>query len=377
MLPRVSRPAEEHNLFDVIRLCLAAAVVYSHGTLLGGFGEEDFGRWVKGQTIAGSLGVLGFFGVSGFLVTRSFCTRGEAWDFVRSRILRILPGFYFALVLTAFVLAPLIAWTNAEAGEWTFSAAWQFVSRNAFLRVGEWHVGGVLHGLPYEESMNGALWSLFPEGLCYGLVLGLGVLGLLKGKRTGLYLFTALLAAMHIGQIVAPDQAELFAPTLLRLTGWTPFFLAFFVGACVYVARERFDLCWRGAIFWLLVAGVFLRFGGWKLAGPLVWPMFVIHLAYCGRLRLPGDISYGVYVLHFPIFHLLTAMKVNTWGYGWYLAAGASATVALATLSWLAIERPFLRMKRRVRKDDGETDGSAAAVPIGDARGKAGTLVGA
>jgi len=338
-------------LFDVIRLGLAVAVVYSHGTLVGGFGQEHFSQWVRGQTIAGSLAVLGFFGVSGFLVTRSFCLREEPGNFVRARLLRILPGFYFALLLTAFVLAPLIAWTNPAAGEWTFDAAAQFVMRNAFLAIREWNVGGVLHGLPYEGSLNGSLWSLFPESLCYGLVLVFGVLGFLKGKRTNLYLFTALLAVMHVALVVAPERAEGLAPTLLRLTGWTPYFLAFLVGACVFAAREHFDLGWRGAVFWFLVGGTLLKFGGWKLVGPIVLPLFVLHFAYCGGIRLRGDISYGMYVLHFPVFQLLAAMQANKLGYIGFLSLGLGITVALATVSWVVIERPFLRMKKSAGKE--------------------------
>jgi peptidoglycan/LPS O-acetylase OafA/YrhL len=208
-------------------------------------------------------------------------------------------------------------------------------------------VGGVTTGLPYDGSINGALWSLFPECLCYLLVLILGVLGLLQGKRTSLFLFTALLAGMHFGLTLAPAQGENLAPTLLRLTHWSPYFLAFFVGACAFAAREQIEPNWKAAVFWGLVTLTLLRFGGWALAGPVVLPLAIIHLAYSGRVHLPGDISYGIYVLHFPVLQWLAGTSLRSHGWGWFLAAGLGLTGLLATASWLAVERPCLRLKTR------------------------------
>jgi peptidoglycan/LPS O-acetylase OafA/YrhL len=108
------------NAFDLVRLLLALMVVYSHGILLGGFGTEGFAQFTKGQTIAGTVGVLGFFGISGFLVAQS--AQRLAWrEFLLARVLRIYPAFLVVLVGTAFVVAPLIAMSTGEP--WSASAA--------------------------------------------------------------------------------------------------------------------------------------------------------------------------------------------------------------------------------------------------------------
>lgn len=151
------------NCFDPLRLILSLAVVYSHGVLVGGFGEEQFKLLAKGQTIAGSVSVLGFFGISGFLVTMSFCNTGDVRKFIESRLFRILPAFYLTILLTAFFFAPIISKYNTQGGEWLISSALQYVGDNIFVKVGNWHVGEVISGLPYDESINGSLWSLFPS----------------------------------------------------------------------------------------------------------------------------------------------------------------------------------------------------------------------
>jgi len=86
-------PSKHQNAFDLFRLILASAVVYTHSFLLGGFGTEGFLDFNKGQTIAGRVAVLGFFGLSGYLVTASFIKRNSPASYLWSRIKRIFPAF--------------------------------------------------------------------------------------------------------------------------------------------------------------------------------------------------------------------------------------------------------------------------------------------
>ena len=336
--------SEEHNAFDPARLGLALLVVYTHAHLLGGFGSEGFGGLVKGQTIAGGLAVLGFFGISGFLVTRSFVVRGDWRQFAVARLLRILPGLYFSLLLTAFVVAPVIAYCNAAGGDWHWADAWGFVFKNAFVKIGEWSVGGVLSGLPYAGSINGAQWSLLPELFCYGCVLLLGLAGSLQEKRANLLAAVVLLLVLHFGLVMAPEKTNL-APTFLALTNWTPYMLAFLTGAAVHAFRDEVGLGGRQALLWLGITGVLLKFGGWTLLGPVVLPLAVIHTAYSCRLKLTVDLSYGVYILHFPVLQLLSAAGLNRFGFALYFVVGLVVTSLLAVMSWFAVEKPALGLK--------------------------------
>ena len=157
---------ERSNAFDLIRLLLATAVVYSHAHLMGGYEEAGFSLLCKGQAIAGTVAVIGFFGISGYLVAQSFSARGDGWQFVKARLLRILPGFYFALVVTAYVLAPLIGRFNRLGGPWQNAAAAHFVLGNALVDISSWNIGDILNGLPFSRgSLNGALWSLLSGDL--------------------------------------------------------------------------------------------------------------------------------------------------------------------------------------------------------------------
>ena len=334
------------NAFDLIRLLLATLVVYTHGRLLGGFGDDWIEAAIKHQTTPGAAAVLGFFGVSGFLVSQSFCSAPRCATFLSRRALRILPGFYFAILFSAFVAAPLLARMGPPGQDgWHFRNAAAFVGRNAFLRIGAWTVGAETHGLPYDGSIDGALWSLFPEACCYLLILGLGMGGYLgPGRRESLGL-AVLLFAVNFGLCLSPAAPVPLLPSFLALSPNTPYFLAFAVGATVHSLGGSANLGRSGALMTGILCILFLKFGGWGLFGPVVMPLFVLHLAHSFRCRLATDLSYGMYLLHFPIEQLLAGWKLQGRGFPAFFLVSVLAAAVCASVSWVLVERPALRRK--------------------------------
>jgi len=349
MEPAAPLVREEDNAFDVLRLILALLVVQTHASLIGGFKGPDFlGVLTKNQMSGGTLGVLGFFGISGFLVTRSYVARGAVRAFVSSRLLRILPALYFALFLAAFVIAPILAHLNPQAGPWHLSEALGYLSGNLAVKHKAWNVGSVLSGMPYSGSLNGALWSLFPEVLCYGVVLVLGLLGCFSARRWSVVLLGAMTLVIHLVLVMQPETQDLtLVPTFLRLTGMAPFVASFLVGSSLYLYRKEAGLGGPGALLWCVIAAVLLKFGGWRLFAPVVLPMALLNTAYAFTLRLPLDLSYGIYVLHFPTQQLLAAFTLQRVGEMPFFLLSAALTAVLACVSWFCIERPALALKGR------------------------------
>src|ERR1700727_2406992 len=92
-----------HNALNAWRLALAAEVILWHSFPL-------TGRFVSSAPVRQllfSLGGDGFFAVSGFLVPSIWLRPPRIRDYSAARALRIFPGFYVCLIVTAFVLAPL------------------------------------------------------------------------------------------------------------------------------------------------------------------------------------------------------------------------------------------------------------------------------
>src|SRR5579862_305980 len=102
--------ATRHNNFDALRLIAALSVIFSHSFLIAqGTGANEWLNLLTGnQCMLGLAGVFVFFAISGFLVTQSFEQTQGPLRYLLKRCLRILPGFIAVLLLTAFVLGPIV-----------------------------------------------------------------------------------------------------------------------------------------------------------------------------------------------------------------------------------------------------------------------------
>src|SRR5688572_10368973 len=96
---------EGRNSLNALRLILAALVIVSHSWWLGGYGAEPHPGGMK----LGTWAVIGFFGISGYLITRSRVHSRSAVSYCRARFLRIFPGLAVCVAAVAFVMAPLAA----------------------------------------------------------------------------------------------------------------------------------------------------------------------------------------------------------------------------------------------------------------------------
>ena len=96
------------NGVGFLRFCLAMSVVVSHTRVLGFGGPDLLGGTFRNQQALGGLAVAGFFVLSGMLITRS-ARRTNFFRYAWHRCLRIFPGLWVCLAVTAFVVAPLLA----------------------------------------------------------------------------------------------------------------------------------------------------------------------------------------------------------------------------------------------------------------------------
>ena len=156
------------NSIGFFRWLLAFSVIFSHaGPLAGFYGQEDLGVQISDEQSLGGVAVAGFFFFSGFLITRSRRSSGLVRYFWR-RCLRIMPAFWTALLLTAFVLAP-IAWVREKgsiAGFWSadVDSPFTYFFQNMFLVLDQRNIAGMGESVPYAKlggyDWNGSAWTL-------------------------------------------------------------------------------------------------------------------------------------------------------------------------------------------------------------------------
>ena len=129
---------------------------------MGGFGSDPVEMLTHGILNAGSLAVGGFFVLSGFLLARSGERTGPT-RFLWHRVLRIYPAFWTCLIVTAFIVAPIMY--AAQFGSLHGFLAMNdgpiaYVYHNATLIITQQNIGQLMSSYPDAFALNGSLWTL-------------------------------------------------------------------------------------------------------------------------------------------------------------------------------------------------------------------------
>lgn len=345
------------NSIGFLRLLLAALVVYTHAWLLGGFGPEPLAEWTGDSLTAGKLAVECFFVLSGFLVATSYRRLRSPVSFLWHRALRLVPGGWACLLVTAFVLAPLVFLTSS-AGDGFFAqepSALGYVVRNLFAPRHQIGIGTLLAGNPWPTDFNGSLWTLSYEAACYGAVVLVGVAGLLDRFRFAALAMGAL-ALLGLGLQIAghalPAVSWLYNTPgkLLCLHFGAGVLWSSFPRAAEVVSARH----WPGAIALVLTAAAW-HFGCGEFISPLLLPVALWWAVHRLPLRnwekkARGDYSYGIYVYGYPVEQMLVHFGLHRAGLPAFLGLSLALTLALAFLSWRFIEAPALRLKHLLDK---------------------------
>lgn len=332
------------NSLNFIRLVLAVLVIVSHSWPIGRFGPDP----EIGSLPLGSFAVAGFFGLSGWLITRSRLTK-PALSYSWHRFCRIYPGYLVALLVTAFAFAPLGA--AVIHGDYRLRDGLSFVVQNSALSERQWTIPGTLPGWAFP-AWNGSLWTLIHEVACYVVV---GLLVSILGPRRIVLSSTLALVTLTAAAVLAPVlQPRLPDPVIMwDFARLAPFF---FAGSVLYALRERIPLRWQLALLSAIITvGI-----AWARLSPTLAALPVAYGLLWVGARLPdvfqkvgrrNDISYGMYIYAFPTQQLLVLTGAASLGVVAYVCLGVLATIPLAALSWFVIERPAQRWRHVFAKN--------------------------
>lgn len=312
------------------------------------------------RVLAHFPGVPAFFFVSGFLIYKSYCHAGGRTYF-ENRFLRLFPALAFVTlggVLVALVahgardlidhFPTYLGWVLAQV---TLGQAW---NPDLFRDIGV----GVI---------NGSLWTITTEILFY---LAVPIIVWLERRfRPTVIVLTALsFAVFALGPWLL--QQPVGGKTVFDFLALTPIVWGWMFGFGI-LAAKHFDRLTRWIRFFpLAIVPMLLMERG---AGPLFrstdntlglfyftgYAALILWAAFGLRpVPFKPDFSYGIYVWHMPVINLLLVLAIPS------PALALVLTGAMAALSWFAIERPALRLKRSSLKPvDGDVAATVAAKP--------------
>lgn len=343
------------NNFNFIRAAAAFAVLVSHAFPIawGSRTVQPFEAELGMHGGLGTLAVMVFFTVSGYFITQSALRSKNTVDFWAARFLRIYPGLFVSLLLTALL----------GVGVSTFGFAEYFSSRGTYSYVPsglsllwvQYELPGVFDGAPFPQLVNGSLWTLFYEVLCYVMVSALAVLGVLQNK-TGRAAFFATYLVLYVAAklmlvtgIVPAWVSRGAINFLTHLLDLTP---AFVIGMLFYAYRDRLPLNFA-------ICAALLVCTAFSANMPFYREMLLFSVAFCtfyiGFRALQvlhpfngvGDYSYGIYIYAFPIEQLVVYFLKGISPLG-IIAIATPITIAVSAASWHTIEAPALLLRSKI-----------------------------
>jgi peptidoglycan/LPS O-acetylase OafA/YrhL len=350
-------PDHRANSFDLVRLLAALAVLVSHmAQPYFGRQADIAGEWLRPENLGG-VGVNVFFAISGYLICGSLLRRDGRAGYARRRAARILPGLFGCIAFCVFAGAFFTEQPLLE-----YLSSWQLVKflLNALIFPLTFVPTTALCNPAFGCGFVGPFWSLAYEVVAYAL-LAL-VFASAPKARTALTILIAgivvlALAAQIESHLVGAHQVVLPLGDLdlIRMDSQTFSLLGgvFFFGALLRIAGESVL-----KLHWALLACAALMLARWADAMTFaIIAIPAIPIATITAARIPsrasrwltercGDLSYGVYLYHYPV---LVMVWLTSWpAIGpWPAAAAAVAlTFALASCSYRLIERPAMLRAR-------------------------------
>jgi peptidoglycan/LPS O-acetylase OafA/YrhL len=347
-LKQLKRQGSRNHQFDLLRIIFATLVLLSHAPEItdGNASRELFHRFTGAPMTFGTLGVDGFFILSGYLIVQSWLGDPELINFLRKRVLRIVPGYLVAVFLSTLavgLLAPGVDQFFRGLGIHFF---------NSVVLLSSPMTPPVFPGRPYA-MVNGAMYTIAYEFRCYLLVALLGLCGLLRRPMLVLMvtvlLLSTLLCAPPFERMHWPRHVEavIGQPSIaFRLTA------IYLVGCCFFLFRDHvvFRRSFAVASVVLVVACFVFAPSRGELAmvlggGYLMFYLGQMHLSWLEGMRRLPDISYGIYLYGWPVESLWIWFHR---GSPWIAFLGSTIICfALGWVSWHFVERPALTLKRR------------------------------
>lgn len=323
------------NSFDVLRYFFAFSLILVHFCTLTDIPQFWF--------ISGGTRVKAFFIITGFLVLYSY-EHSSMKTYWLKRAARILPA-YICCILLCLVLGMVLS--DLPLTEFIGNPqTWRYlVSNLLFLNFIEPSLPGTF-GECVMTPINGSLWSMKVEVLFY-IILPL-LVWCLRRWRKGIVLcvFYALsvVYSMVCEYLYARTGNNVIHLLQHQLMGQMVFFLG---GMTMLIYFRQLNRHWRWLLPVCFILFLFSKKGSvLSYLEPITFGVVIIAIAYhtpwLTFLYRRTNVSYGLYLYHFPVVQTLVHFGVTS--YNIYLAffLTLAITFVIATISWYGLEKPIL-----------------------------------
>jgi len=319
-----------------------------------------------------------FFLLSGFVVAYAYDDRWgkmTQWDFYKRRLIRLQPMVIMGTIIGALLfyfqggtLFPMINQTPVWKMLLVMLVGFTMIPLTPGLDIRGWQE---------MHPLNGPAWSLFFEyiaNILYALIFR-------KFSKTLLSIFVVIFALLLIHYTVMGPQGDVIGGWSVDKTqlniGFTRLLYPFFAGILLCRVGKLIHIKWAFAICSLMIVVILFmpRIGGpehiWmnglyeSFCIIVLFPL-IVSIGAGGKItsrsgikvcKFFGDISYPIYITHYPLIYLYTAWVVDNkvpMAYGIWVGVGLIiVAVAIAYACLKLYDEPvreWLRKRYLVKK---------------------------
>lgn len=332
----------ENNNIDLIRLFAALLVVWHHANVFGGGTGPHF---LPHSLDAGGVGVATFFFFSGMLVTNSLLTRRRVVPFALSRFFRIFPAYAVVILLSVFLIGPVFTSLGIH-DYFKSSQTWDYLLKNLCF-VPRYDLPGVFEG-HVNAAVNGSIWSLPTEIGCYMLLL----VSYLVVSRFKVNLWIPI--AFWLLVALVPTETLLQTMGVQYVLYDRVCLFCFVIGSimAVYQEKIRIDVSIVGGL--LLLSLITWRYENvcpfvFMVMLPILL-LFVTSIKPLDRFKPRHDISYGVYLWHWPVMQMIFCLFGGRLGLVPLMLISTAITIAVSFASCVWVETPMIGLGRRLSR---------------------------
>ncbi len=334
----------KNNNFGFLRLLLATLVIVAHSAeILDQNRSREILTNIFGTITFGEFAIDGFFLISGYLILKSYLSSTTIKSYFLKRVLRIYPGFIVASLFCIFVLLPLSGEIkliiDIPLREW-FSTIFRMLTLKA----------PQVSNSQYS-ALNGAMWSIWLEFVCY---LCIPILYVTKFNKPKTYAILAVMM-MLIFLFTQVSGKNIWLPYVrLDLHHTSRLMFAFLIGGLFYLHRDK--LVWNRTLTTIcaLLLLISLNFSYSAEIGLMTFGAYLLFnfaLNYKNKflcsIGAKVDISYGVYLYAWPVQIYVIKYFLQVKLYVLMLVTLMVASV-LGYLSWTFVEKPFIQLKGKL-----------------------------
>lgn len=296
------------------------------------------------------VAVGGFFALSGFLLFGSFQRHPSIKYYFNKRARRILPPYFLIVILCALILVTVSSLSFKDY--YSNMGFWKYLGANlSFLNFLYPSLPGVFDGSEfYEPAVNGSLWTMKGEWICYISVPMLYLL--IKKEKRPKSIISAIIIICLILRLTFIFIGDFTGKQIFYTIEkqFSSIFIFFFTGALINLIYDKFLKFKWYVLFVNILIIVFSSYYEnlyFLFLRPFVLASMVIWFSQVGKwgyfMRKHEDLSYDIYLFHYPIIQLSVL-----WGLPEKLSPFtlllviASVTTVFAYISWNLVGKRFI-----------------------------------